>query len=66
MTEKSDAIKSPYNAVVDFRVYMHDNAKENVTEYMDSDLYSYAYQQLYMQPCTNILWYDFSKRKRFL
>lgn len=52
MTEKSDAIKSPYNAVVDFRVYMHDNAKENATEYMDSDLYSYAYQQLYMQPCT--------------
>ena len=27
--------------------------KENVTEYMDSDLYSYAYQQLYMQPCTS-------------
>ena len=52
MTEKSDAIKSPYNAVVDFRVYMHDNAVENATEYMDSDLYSYAYQQLYMQPCT--------------
>lgn len=51
MTEKSDALKNPFNAVVDFRVYESDDNNQEVgTDYTDSDLYSYAYQQLYMQP----------------
>ncbi len=50
MTEESDAIKRPFNAVVDFRVYDDFSSDENGVIYMDSDLYSYAYQQLYLQP----------------
>lgn len=50
MTGGNDAIKRPFNAVVDFRAYDNYGIDENNSMYMDSDLYSYAYQQLYLQP----------------
>lgn len=48
MTEASDVMQKPFSAVIDFQI--RDINAENDLEYMDSDLYSYAYQQLYLQP----------------